>query len=85
MRLEETVQTLRTQLAESQQKAGQERDDLVRILEQKHRCEVLYAEGRTIDAAMSLLVIANAVGENLEPNRFIAHWLAGEFWHYTSE
>lgn len=83
MQLEETVHQLRAQLAESQQEADRERDDLIQLLEQKHRCEALYAEGRIMEVATPLLVIVNSVGENVKANKLIVNWLAGEFWSHT--
>ena len=76
--LEQTIQELRVQLAESQHKA----DSLIRINranEQKHQCELLYAQGRIYDAAESLLQIDNTVIEDMRGDRFIFDWLAGKF------
>ncbi|KAH0831375.1 hypothetical protein J3R83DRAFT_14038 [Lanmaoa asiatica] len=76
-RLEQTVQQLRTQHANSQHRA----DSLSRILrahEQKHQCETLYAEGRIMDAALSLLEIINTVGEEVRTNNLLMDWFASE-------
>ena len=51
---------------------------ILRVHEQKHRCEALYAEGRIIDAAVSLLEIANTVSDDVKTNKLIMDWLAGE-------
>lgn len=76
MHLQETVQELRTELAESRHKAdtlGQ----LLRAHEQKHRCETLYTEGRIIDTGISLLEITNTVSEDVRAHTLIMDWLAG--------
>jgi peptide subunit release factor RF-3 len=68
--------------AEIQQKDDQERDNLIQILrahEQKDQCEALYAEGRIIDAAVSLLEIGNTVNNYVRANMLIMDWLSGKF------
>ena len=74
--LESTVQQLYTQNAHLVQ--------ILHIHEQKHECEALYAGGRTVDAAVSLLEIKNTMSEQVRANKFIMDWLAGEFWHCES-
>lgn len=72
------VQGLRNELTESQHKAS----SLVQMLrahEQKHRCEALYATGRIMDAAASLLELMNTVSEEARTNELIMNWLTGEF------
>ena len=54
---------------------------LVRVHEQKHQCEVFYAEGHIVDAVASLLEIKNTAREAIRGYTFITDWLAGEFWH----
>ena len=76
--LEHTIQELNFQLNDSHHKA----DGLIRIIrahEQIHQCESLYVQGRTYDAAESLLAIANTIDENLRANQTIIDWLGGEF------
>ena len=76
--LENTVQQLHVQLLDSQRTA----DGLVEILrvhERKHHCEALYAEGRIIAAAESLLEITNGLSEEVRANKLLMDWLAGEF------
>ena len=76
--LRNQLATLRVQLAESRLKA----DSLTRINrahEQKHQCESLYAQGRTYDAAESLLEIVNTINEDIRGDKLIFDWLAGEF------
>ena len=76
------VQQLRNELADSQHKA----DSLVQILrahEQKHQCETLLAEGRTIDAATTLIELTNTASEETRANALIMNWLAGEILHST--
>jgi hydrogenase maturation factor HypF (carbamoyltransferase family) len=77
MHLEKTVQGLHAQLADSQHKANN-LAHILRAHERKHQCEALYAEGRIIDAAESLLEIANAVSEDMKANKLLMDWLAGE-------
>ena len=62
----------------------QEADDLAHIVhvrEQKHKCETLYAEGRIVDAAASLLEIKNTTSAAVRGDALITDWIAGEFWH----
>ena len=55
--------------AEDRQKADQERDNpILRAHEQKRQCEALYAEGRIIDAAVSLVEFANTVNDDIRAN-----------------
>ena len=64
-------------IAGSQHKA----DRLIRILcahERKHRCEALYAEGRVMDAAVSLLETAGTISEAVKGDKAIVDWLFGE-------
>jgi predicted RNase H-like nuclease (RuvC/YqgF family) len=73
--LEQTNRELRVQL---QHKA----DSLIRISrahEQKHQCELLYAQGRIYDAAESLLQMTNTVNDDMRGDKLIFDWLAGEF------
>ncbi|KAF8555338.1 hypothetical protein OG21DRAFT_922733 [Imleria badia] len=82
--LEKTVEQLHAQLVSSESTA----DNLAQILgvhERKHHCEALYSEGRIIDAAESLIEIANAVSEEVRTNKLLMDWLAGEFRYRTSE
>ncbi|KAH0829008.1 hypothetical protein J3R83DRAFT_2460, partial [Lanmaoa asiatica] len=75
--LEKTVQHLFSQHANSEHRA----DGLVQVLcahEQIHRCETLYAEGRIIDAAVSLLEITNTASEEVRDNKLIMDRLTGE-------
>ncbi|KAF8448832.1 WD40-repeat-containing domain protein [Boletus edulis BED1] len=75
MHLEQMVQQLHDELTESERKA----DSLIQIIrvhEQKHQCEVLYAEGHIIDAAASLLELANTISEDARANELIMNWLA---------
>jgi len=75
LRLEKTIQELRTQLADAQRRA----DGINHALEQVHQCESLYAQGRIQGAAERLLEFANAVDEDIRTNKFIFDWLTGEF------
>ena len=83
--LEQTIENLRTQLADSQRKVD-EKDSLIKDLhavlhahEQQHHCEALYSQGRMHDAAESLIKISftgnNEVGANIR----ITDWVTGEF------
>ena len=75
--LETTVQHLHVQLADSQRTA----DGLVEILrvhERKHHCETLYAEGRIVAAAESLLEVTNDLSEGVRANKLLMDWLTGE-------
>ena len=74
MHLEETVQHLHTQHADSLAQ-------ILRAYEQKHQCETLYSEGRIIDSAVSLLEITNIMSKNLSASKLIVDWLAGESWY----
>ena len=59
-------------------------DDLahiIRVHEQKHQCETLYAEGHIIGAAVSLLQIKNTASAAVRGYAFITDWISGEFWH----
>ena len=71
--LEQTIQELRVQLAESQH------IQINRANEQNHQCESLYAQGRIYDAAESLLEMANTVNEDVRTDKLILDWLPGEF------
>jgi hypothetical protein len=51
---------------------------ILRAHEQKHRCEALYVQGGTIDAAECLLGIADNVSDAVRDNELIMDWLAGE-------
>ena len=82
--LEKTVQELRLQHADSQHKA----DNLVQILhvyEQRHQCEAMYAEGRIIEAAVSLLKITNTTSAEVRTNKLLMDSLAGTFRCHTAE
>ncbi|KAN0082589.1 hypothetical protein V8E55_008384 [Tylopilus felleus] len=69
---EQTLQELRVQLAQAEQKA-----DLVnRTHEQRHQCESLYYQGRIYDAAQSLLTTS----DDVRGNTLITNWLV-EFAH----
>ncbi|KAI9455060.1 hypothetical protein HD554DRAFT_2331645, partial [Boletus coccyginus] len=73
--LEQTIQELRAQLADTQRRA----DGLIRINrahEQKHQCESLYAQGQIHGAAECLSGILNTVNEDVRANKFIMDWLA---------
>lgn len=75
--LENTVQVLRTELADSQQKT----DRLTKVLfahQQKHQCESLYADGHVMDAAQVLLEIARTAGDEVKADEIIMEWLSGE-------
>ena len=50
--------------------------------EQRHQCELLYAQGRIHDAAESFLEIANTINDDMRGDGFIFNWLAGEFWRH---
>ena len=52
--------------------------------EQKHQCEALYADGRTVDAAVSLLELTNTMSEEVRANGLIMDWLASTFRHRES-
>ena len=69
--LEPTVQQLHTQNAHLVQ--------LLHMHEQKYQCEVLYADGRIVDAAVSLLEMTNATSEQVRTNKLIMDWLASTF------
>ena len=76
--LETIVQQLHAELADSRRTA----DGLVEILrvhERKHHCETLYAGGRIVAAAESLLEIMNGLSEEVRANKLLMGWLAGEF------
>lgn len=46
-------------------------------------CEVLYAKGRIIDAAVSLLEIKKTLSEDFRGNKLMLYWVAGKSWHCT--
>ena len=74
--LEPTVQQLHTQNTNLAQ--------LLHAHEQKHQCEVLYADGRIVDAAISLLEITNTMSEQVKTNKLIMDWLASTFVRHES-
>ena len=55
---------------------------MLHVHEQKHQCETLYADGRTVDAAVSLLEITNTMSEEVRANKLIMLWLASKLWYY---
>jgi hypothetical protein len=68
--LEKTVQDLTNQFAASQ--------CALRIHQQKHQCETMFADGRIYDAAHHLLEIINSMSEDLQHNELIMNWIEGE-------
>lgn len=87
MGLEKTVQRMHSQLSDSRRAAAQEKDNLVQILhthEQTLQCDVLYADGRILDAAVLLLEITNSMSEEARANKLIMDWFASKFWHRES-
>ncbi|KAG6375670.1 hypothetical protein JVT61DRAFT_3243 [Boletus reticuloceps] len=78
---EKNPQQLRTELADSQNKINPLQ--ILRAHERKHQCEVLYTEGRVVDAVMSLLELTNTMSvEDTEKHNealsayFTALWLS---------
>lgn len=52
---------------------------MLSVHEQKHRCEALYAEGRIVDAASSLLEFIGTTSEVGKADKVIVDWISGEF------
>lgn len=51
---------------------------VLRVHEQKHGCEVLYAQGHIQDAAESLAEIVNNANDAVRTNKLITDWITGE-------
>jgi len=66
---------LRIQLTDAQRKA----DGINHALEQLHKCESLYAQGRIQGAAECLLELVNTVNDDVRANKFIVDSLTGGF------
>ena len=85
--LETTVQQLHIQLSNSQQNANRitqqfstelaNSKQVICAHRQKHECEILYADGRVIDAANSLLDITKSVNDDVKSDVIIMDWLSG--------
>ena len=76
--LEQTIQGLRNELADSRQKT----ESLTKILSvhrQKYICESLYADNRFMDAARSLLEIMRMAIGDVRADTTVMDWISGEF------
>lgn len=78
-----------TDIIEEQDNLDKDIDSLLAVLraqEQRHRCEVLYAQGRINDAAETLVEILNTANEAVRTNELIITWLTGELqWRTLGE
>ena len=89
--LETTIQQLRIQLSDSEQIAKQFSSELansqlaIHAHRQKHQCEMLYADGRVVDAARSLLSITRSINDDVKSDVIIMDWLFGMFGRHFSE
>lgn len=88
--LEKAVRELRAELADSRAELSNSRqkvDTLTRILyahQQKHKCEILYADGNVNDAARLLLDFMKTACEDAKADTIIMDWLSSRFLHYGS-
>ena len=81
---ERTAQILHTELTDLRQHADS-LTKILRVYQQKHQCETLYADGCIMAAAQLFFEIVRTASDSVKVDTIITDWISGEFRFYGSE